>query len=327
MHGGAGEPRGRLGHLDRVLVGGHQLAGHVRPGEALGALARGDGHAGAPLGVERERVQRLGELDRIGRGHEHAVHVGADHVAVARDVGADHRRAGRERLGQHHAEALAARARARTARRPRAGGATSPRRSRGPRISMPLLLEQVGLDLLARGAGTTRRAGTSAPRSASKARSSTGRPLRSSARPDEQQPSSLARGLGLAGRRRRDPRRSARSGSGRRSSARPVQRAASETAMRTCRRLYRRRAPISTAMLFVNAAGSVGVEGPDERRAATTRVASQLAIGDVRLVHVHHVVAAVVKLAAERPPRVRGHRDVRHRAVSGQAERAAERDR
>ena len=67
-----------------------------------------------------QRLQLLGQPLGVGGRHEDAVDTVADDVRVAGDVGGDHRRAGRERLGQDHAEALARRATGRRADRPRA---------------------------------------------------------------------------------------------------------------------------------------------------------------------------------------------------------------
>src|ERR687892_705661 len=97
----------RLRPLQGLLVDLGDLARHLRPGEALGALAGGAGHALAPAPVERKVAQRLAELDSITGRHEQAVQAVAHHVAIARDVRGDHRRARRERLRQDHAEALA----------------------------------------------------------------------------------------------------------------------------------------------------------------------------------------------------------------------------
>ena len=84
-------------------------------------------------------------------------------------------------------------------------------------------VEQQRLDLLRGGAGDGEpRVGTPAPRSASKARSSTGRPLRSSARPTKRIRSASLRARAVRAAPRTGPRRSGRSGSGRRSSAAPV---------------------------------------------------------------------------------------------------------
>ena len=97
-----------LGHAERLLVDGLDLARHVRPREALGALARRLGHLGAPRRVGGELEQRLAERHRVADRHEHAVAAVAHDVAVARDVRRHDGGAGGERLGQHHAEALAA---------------------------------------------------------------------------------------------------------------------------------------------------------------------------------------------------------------------------
>ena len=58
--------------------------------------------------VECEPAQHLGQRQRIAGGHEPPVYAVAQHVAVAGDVGRDDRRRRRERLGDNHAEALAA---------------------------------------------------------------------------------------------------------------------------------------------------------------------------------------------------------------------------
>ena len=71
------------------------------------------------------------------RGHEHAVDAVAHDVAVAGDVGGDDRRAGGERLGQHHAEALAAQRRRARAGRPRPAPAPSRRRRPCPATLTP----------------------------------------------------------------------------------------------------------------------------------------------------------------------------------------------
>ena len=99
--------RGRV-QRDRILVGAQHLGGDARPGVARGRLGRRGGERGAACGVQREVAQRLGERGRVAARHEQAVDAVGHDVAVARDVRRDDRRAGRERLGQHHAEALAA---------------------------------------------------------------------------------------------------------------------------------------------------------------------------------------------------------------------------
>ena len=53
-------------------------------------------------------MKLLGEALGVGGGDQDAVGAVVDDVAVAGDVGGDDRRAGRERLDQHHPEALAA---------------------------------------------------------------------------------------------------------------------------------------------------------------------------------------------------------------------------
>ena len=69
---------------------------------------RGGRQRVAAGGVERQRPQRLAERGGVAARHEDAVGAVVDDVAVAGDVGGDDRRAGRKRLGQDHAEALAA---------------------------------------------------------------------------------------------------------------------------------------------------------------------------------------------------------------------------
>ena len=63
---------------------------------------------GGPPRVERQVAQRLGQPRGVAARDEHAVDAVGHHVAVAGDVGCDDRAAGRERLGEHHAERLAA---------------------------------------------------------------------------------------------------------------------------------------------------------------------------------------------------------------------------
>ena len=118
-----------LGHA-RARPRRHPITsrGDVRPREALGALARGLAHPAAALRVDRQRRAAPRRAPRGRRRDEHAVDAVAHHVAVARDVGGDDRRARRERLGQHHAEALAAERRRAEHVRLAAAGATSRRR-------------------------------------------------------------------------------------------------------------------------------------------------------------------------------------------------------
>ena len=105
----AREPR-RRGHGDRVLVGAEHLGGDARPGVALrrAARRRRPAHRGAPPGRARGRAAPRPARSASPRGTSTPSTPSRDDVAVAGDVRGDDRRAGRERLGQHHAEALAA---------------------------------------------------------------------------------------------------------------------------------------------------------------------------------------------------------------------------
>ena len=58
------------------------------------------------LGLVVERLELLGEALRVGGRYEDAVHAVRDDVRVPGDVRGDHGRAGGERLGQDHPEAL-----------------------------------------------------------------------------------------------------------------------------------------------------------------------------------------------------------------------------
>ena len=130
------DPDGRR-HGDRLLVGAQNLLGHPRPGEAPAHRDGGAGHLRAAGRFLVEVAQGLGKLLGIAGRDQHPVEAVAHDVAVAGDVGGDHRCAGGERLGQHHAEALAAAAMARTARRraraPRACWHRRPCRARARR--------------------------------------------------------------------------------------------------------------------------------------------------------------------------------------------------
>src|SRR5439155_26375504 len=75
---------GTPGDRERLLVAVEHFGGDVGPGEALGALARGDGHAHPPCGVERESAQGLGERVRIAGGQQLPVETVAHDIAVAR---------------------------------------------------------------------------------------------------------------------------------------------------------------------------------------------------------------------------------------------------
>ena len=143
---------------------------------------------------------------------------------------------------------------------------------------------------------------------------------------DEQQVAAVVVGPAGRPRPRRGRRRSARSGSGRRRSAR-----------RPARRLGHRDPHVELVV------EPPGAEQRGQRSSwepaswsrrgrcrpagcAPTRSANQLTTRRVGLVHVHHVVAADAQLAAEGGRPCRADREVRDRAVGGQADGAPERD-
>ena len=99
---------GRRRHLARVLVRRHDALGHARPGVALGAAGGRGPEGGAPLRVEREVAEGLGQPRGVAAREEDAVAAVAHHVAIAGDVRRHDRAAGRERLGEDHPERLAA---------------------------------------------------------------------------------------------------------------------------------------------------------------------------------------------------------------------------
>ncbi len=104
-----GQTRGGRGGLGRVLdllVHLLDLRGDARPGVASGRFACRATHRLAPGRLEIDPLELLRQPLRVGRWHQHAVGAVGDHVGVPRDRGGDHRRAGRERLRQHHPEAL-----------------------------------------------------------------------------------------------------------------------------------------------------------------------------------------------------------------------------
>ena len=138
------------------------------------------------------------------------------------------------------------RGRARSRRRRRPAAARSPRRS------TPTIVSSAG----------------TAPRSASKARSSTGRPLRSTAWPtndDPQRLAGLARGAARARRPRAARRRWARPGSGRRRSAGPSRRRPRRPRCAALSRLSLRRAPEQRGDLVRRDRLRVAVERADQR--------------------------------------------------------------
>ena len=109
-HGGALHGARGCGHGDRVLVGAPAPRRRRAARRSARALARprpGPSARGARAPRQRSRSASASALRRRRRD-EHAVDAVAHHVAVAGDVRGDDRRAGGERLGQHHAEALAA---------------------------------------------------------------------------------------------------------------------------------------------------------------------------------------------------------------------------
>ena len=240
--------------LDRALVDRSTPARDLRPGEVLGALAR----PATPICARRagsSHSERSASASSSGSpcGDEHAVAAVRDDVAVAGDVGCDHRRAGRERLGQHHAEALAAQR-----RRAQHVGAVQP----APKLVVVHAPEharcrpcrprprRAAARPRRRVAPTTAAAAGMCWRRPANADSRIGRPLRSSSRPTNTIRKRVGGGLGPARRRRRGRRRwgSPRTSPPKKRS--PVQRAASETAMRPCSRLKRRRAPMARAIVF-----------------------------------------------------------------------------
>ncbi len=107
-HGSPRADRLRLRGGDRVGVGGQDLGGDPRPGEALDVGGGGARHLDPSPRLLVEVAQRLGQRLGVGGRNEHAVDPVAHDVAVAGDVGGDDRGAGGKRLGEHHAEALAA---------------------------------------------------------------------------------------------------------------------------------------------------------------------------------------------------------------------------
>ena len=84
------------------------LGGDPRPRVALRAAGGADGEAARERRVEGEVAQRLRQARGVAARDEQPVAAVGDDVAVARDVRGDDRRAGRERLREHHPERLAA---------------------------------------------------------------------------------------------------------------------------------------------------------------------------------------------------------------------------
>ena len=107
-HGDAPHRARRRSDPQGLLVAVENLFPHARPREALGPLARGEGHPRAQPLIERQAAQRLGQRERVPRWEQQALAPVAQHLAVAGDVGGEHGGGRCERLGQHHPEALAA---------------------------------------------------------------------------------------------------------------------------------------------------------------------------------------------------------------------------
>ena len=108
--GSPNEPRRRGGRaraasLD-LLVDLLDLLGDARPRVARSRFARRPAHRLAAGRLEVDALKLLRQPLGVGRGHQHPVGAVGDHVGIARDRRGDHRRAGREGLGQDHAEAL-----------------------------------------------------------------------------------------------------------------------------------------------------------------------------------------------------------------------------
>ena len=308
---------------DRALVDLGDLGGHARPREALGTLARGHGHPLAASRVGCQGAQRLAELDRVARRHQQAVHAVPDHVAVSRDVGGHDRGARGERLGQHHAEALAAeRGRAEQVH----GAEQAPLLLLGhpPDHVHALRVEQERLDLLggdARDREPRAHAGAAQRLEGPQQDRQALAPLGAT---DEED-------LQVVPGRRPGP------GGGQVHAVRDDAVAAAVEAACGPRRglghghpgaqlvVEATRADDVRGHVVRHAGRGVGVEGahhgnraPLDGEPADRR--------DVRLVHVHHVVAAGAQLVADHAHRARRERQVRHRAVHGQPHGASQRD-
>ena len=320
---GAGHAAVRLGHAERLLVHRLDLARpRAATRSARRARARPRAISARRSGSERELEQRLAERDRVADRHEHA-------VRAVRAPRRGSRRCREATTGVPEANASVS---TMPKLSPPSDGAHSRSASPSschfsasstwPAISMPSGSSSSGSTSSAVAPATVRRACTPAPRSASKARSSTGRPLRSSARPTK---SDL--GARRCGRAPSGPRR------GQVHAVRDDPVAAAVVALRRpARRLGHGDA---RAQLGVEAAGADEVGGepvhepgwssrcgrwrPPARCAAS--VAYQLRYGRVRLVHVDDVVAAVAQLAAEQADRLRGRSrgSTRRRSSAGRA--------
>ena len=258
-----------------------------------------------------------------------AVDAVADDVAVAGDVRRDDRRPGRERLGQHHAEALAAQRRRAEDVGARERGVLALVVAAAEDGHALVAVEQQRRDLLlrrrrrprawpgrARAAPRRRaaaRAGPCARPPGRRTRSAAGRRAGAAAPPRR-----TARGLEV--RRRWGSR-----GRCRRRSAGPSRPRPRRRAMRTLRRFMPRLAPMSVRHPVGDRVLGVAVEGADEWRRRVVHGVPEQDRRD-RLVHVDDVVAAVLSSPRARRKGLAVSDDVGDRPVDPQAHGAAERD-
>jgi hypothetical protein len=314
----------RLGRGDRVLVGAEHLLGDLRPREPPDVGGRRAGHPGTAVGLVVEVAQRLGERLRVGDGHEHAVDAVTDDVAVAGDVGCDHRGAGGERLGQHHPEALPAQRR----RAQDVGALQLLALARIVDLAQHVdaaIVEHQRSELLARGADHGELGGDVLAQGLERAQQQR-QPLALDRLTDEhdRQPVGAARCAGAGqhvgidadavGNHAIVPAEEAPARPGRGLRDRDPHVQTVEHAARAHR----------VGQAVGELALAVGVEGADERQPG--RVGGDPA-GERRdgLMDVHDVVAAAAQLVVERRHAVRGDRQIRDRAVGLEADRAAQR--
>ena len=163
----------------------------MRPGVARRVLGRGARHRGAALVVDREVTQRLGQGGRVAARDEQPVDAVGDDAAVAGDVRGDDRAAGRERLGQHHPERLAAQRRRDQHVAGRQGGLASTVVDAAERGDASGVDEQ-RLDLLGGGADD-RQLGAHQAAQRLEGAQQHGQPLALDRLPDEHDPQRLAR--------------------------------------------------------------------------------------------------------------------------------------
>ena len=154
----------------------------MRPGEALGALAGRGAMRARRAGSSASRRRASASASGSPALRQPSIHAVAQDVAVAGDVGGEHRRAGGQTLGEDHAKALTPqRRRAQHVGASQLGAACGARRpcpARGMPRSSSVMCATSSAD-----APTSVSVAGTCSRSASNARSSTGRPLRSTAWP------------------------------------------------------------------------------------------------------------------------------------------------